>query len=89
MSIVRSIFISAFILLFSGLFAQSEEHQEKGDKLFEKGDYETAIIEYSKSIEYDEKNVNSFLQRAMCYNMKFCAINPTWSERKIVAVALT
>ncbi len=61
--------LSALLILSSFIWAQSEEHMEKGDQLFERGKYEEAIVEYSKSIELDQKNLNAYLQRAMCYNI--------------------
>jgi len=61
--------VSIFLLVFNVVFAQSEEHMKKGDNLFSKGKYEEAILEYSKSIEYDSENLNAYLQRAMAYNL--------------------
>jgi len=61
--------ILIFLFAFNMVFAQGEEHMKKGDNLFSKGKYEEAIIEYSKSIEYDEDNLNAHLQRAMAYNI--------------------
>ncbi len=69
MKMIKYTTVLLFLFAFNVVFAQSEEHMKKGDNLLSKGKYEEAIIEYSKSIEYDEENTNAHLQRAMAYNI--------------------
>ena len=47
----------------------SVQLKEQGNDYFKKGDYNTAIVCYSKAIEITNSNPTYYLNRAKCYKI--------------------
>lgn len=68
---MKRLFIVLMLTIFANYgFAQdAETHFKEGEAKSKQGNYEEAVVEYSKAIKADPKLWNAYLKRAFCYGL--------------------